>query len=238
MAYGIIFDLDGTLADTLDDIKTGINNMLLRLGYEQRTKFEILQFINNGARELVRRSLPTAVQNEELILESALTIYGEEYARCFCDKTRAYNGIYEALSTLKDQGFKLGVLSNKQDEFVKTIVYKLFGSETFDFVMGQSALPPKPNPASALFVAKEIKIKPAKCIFVGDSDVDMSTAKNAGMRPLGVGWGYRNEGVLKEAGACYIAQNADELIEHANEICRIIKLEKKQKRRKKAELTE
>ena len=88
MAYGIIFDLDGTLADTIDDLKTAINGMLSILGYESRTKFEIINFINRGSRELVRRSLPTAVQTENFIIDSALNIYEQEYEKCYCEKRR------------------------------------------------------------------------------------------------------------------------------------------------------
>lgn len=227
MAYGIIFDLDGTLADTMDDLKTAMNSALTKLGYETRTKFELIKFINNGSREFVRRSLPTAVQTEDFIIESALEIYGQEYAKCFCDKTRAYPGIYEVIQLLKKEKFKLGVLSNKPDRFVKTIVHKLFGYKTFDFVMGQSDLPCKPDPASALFVARELGVKPSKCIFVGDSDVDIKTAKNAEMRSIGVSWGYRAPELLSDTGANYIAENAADILEHALECVRIIKLEKK-----------
>lgn len=233
MAYAVIFDLDGTLADTMDDLKTAMNNMLIKLGYETRTKFELLNFINNGAREFVRRSLPVAVQTEDFIIESALNIYSQEYAKCFCEKTRAYPGIYEMIEVLKGEKFKLGVLSNKQNEFVTVIIEKLFGRDTFDFVMGQSDLPHKPDPAAALYLAKEMGVKPHKCIFVGDSDVDMKTAKNAGMRSVGVGWGYRNIDLLTEAGADYIAENAGQLVEHIKEIKQIIKLEKKLNRGKK-----
>ena len=229
MAYGIIFDLDGTLADTMDDLKTAINSTLAILGYEPRAKFELLNFINNGSREFVRRSLPTAVQTEDFIIDSALEIYGQEYEKCFCDKTRAFTGIYETVQVLKNEGFKLGVLSNKPDRFVKTIVAKLFGFNTFDFVLGQSDLPTKPNPASALYVAKMLKVKPSKCIFVGDSDVDIKTAINAKMRSIGVSWGYRNVDLLTETGADYIANTPAEIIEHAKECVRISMLEKKMK---------
>ena len=229
MAYGIIFDLDGTLADTMDDLKTAINSTLTILGYETRAKFELLNFINNGSREFVRRSLPTAVQTEDFIIDSALEIYGHEYEKCFCDKTRAFTGIYETVQVLKNEGFKLGVLSNKPDRFVKTIIARLFGFDTFDFVLGQCDLPTKPNPASALYVAKMLKVKPSKCIFVGDSDVDIKTAINAKMRSIGVSWGYRNVDLLTETGADYIANTPAEIIEHAKECIRISKLERKMK---------
>ena len=233
MAFGIIFDLDGTLADTMDDLKTAVNSTLSILGYEQRAKFELLNFINNGSRELIRRSLPTAVQTEDFIIDSALEIYGQEYEKCFCEKTRAYTGIYETLQALKAEKFKLGVLSNKPDKFVKVIISKLFGADTFDFALGQSSFPHKPDPTSALYVAKMIGVKPSKCVFVGDSDVDMKTAANAGMRSIGVSWGYRNVDLLTETGANYIADTPAEIIEHAKEVFHISKLEKKMEKKHK-----
>lgn len=230
MAYGIIFDLDGTLADTMDDLKTAINSTLSILGYETRTKFELLNFINNGSREFVRRSLPTAVQGEKFIIESALNIYSQEYEKCFCSKTRAYPGIYETLLELKKRKFRLGVLSNKPHQFVVEIISKLFGNNTFDFVMGQSDMPRKPDPTSAIYVAKEIGVKPSKCIFIGDSDIDIKTAQNADMRSIGVSWGYRKIDLLMSTGANYIAESPAQIVEHATECVRIIKLEKKQNR--------
>lgn len=232
-SYGIIFDLDGTLADTMDDLKTAMNATLTKLGYETRTKFELVKFLNNGSREFVRRSLPTAVQTEDFIIESALEIYGQEYGKCFCDKTRAYPGIYEVVQLLKKEKFKLGVLSNKPDRFVKTIILKLFGHNTFDFVMGQSDLPCKPDPASANYVAKALGVKPSRCIFVGDSDVDIKTAINAEMRSIGVSWGYRSKELLIDTGANYIAESAGDILEHALECVRIIKLEKKLNKERK-----
>ena len=232
MAYGIIFDLDGTLADTMDDLKTAVNATLTKLGYETRAKFELLNFINNGSRELIRRSLPTAVQTEDFVIDSAHELFFKEYEKCFCEKTSAYPGIVDALAELKKKKFKLGVLSNKPDPFVRVIVAKLFGEKTFDFVMGKSDFPHKPNPESALFVAKEMGVKPSKCALVGDSDIDMLTAENAGMRSIGVQWGYRSTAVLMSAGADYIAENAAEMIEHCCECARITKMERKLKANK------
>ena len=233
MAYALIFDLDGTLADTMDDIKTAVCSTLSILGYETRTKFELLNFINNGSRELVRRSLPTAVQTEEFIIESALNIYGQEYEKCYCDKTRAYPGVYEALQVLKQHKFKLAILSNKPNKFVKHIVQKLFGVNTFDLVMGQSAFPHKPDPSSALYIAKTLGVKPNKCIFIGDSDVDIRTAQAADMRSIGVSWGYRSVDLLERTGANYIAENPNQIVEHTLECVLIIKMEKKLRKEKK-----
>lgn len=209
----IIFDLDGTLAYTIDDIQTGVNNMLTRLGYKARTKADVLKFINNGAKELIRRSLPKNVQDAELILDTAIETYEEEYAKCYCEKTCAYDGMVEVLKELKKKRYKLGVISNKQDKFVKTIIEKLFGKNLFTVVMGQDKLPTKPDPTSTLLACKQMGVKPSSCIFVGDSDVDMKTAKNAGMKVIGVSWGYREVNILNMAGADYIAETPEEMKE-------------------------
>ena len=124
--YAVVLDLDGTLAYTMDDITTAVNNMLTRLGYKTRTKAEVLKFINNGARELVRRSLPKSVQDMELIVDTALDTYEEEYAKCYLEKTYAYEGIAEALLELKKEAkVSFAVLSNKQDKFAKDIINKI-----------------------------------------------------------------------------------------------------------------
>ena len=213
MIKGIIFDLDGTLCDTLEDIRTGVNAVLKRLGYGERSLKEIHSFINNGSRQLIKRSLPDDVQSVDFIVDSALSDYDVEYSKCYCDKTHIFNGIAEILDELKTLGFKIAILSNKQDAFVRGIADKLFEARIFDCVMGQSEFPTKPNPASALYVAKMIGAKPEACIYVGDSDVDVATAKNAGMKFIGVKWGYRDEETLKQAGAEIIAANPQELMQ-------------------------
>ena len=212
MIKGIIFDLDGTLCDTLDDIRTGVNNTLERLGYSTRTRGEIHKFINNGARELIRRSLPKDVQGVDFIVDSALTDYNMEYAKCFCDTTYPFDGIEELLIDLKNMGYKLSVLSNKQDEFVKEIISRLFGDDLFTVVMGQSSFPPKPDPSSTLYIAKMMGARPEQCIYVGDSDVDVETSYRAAMSFVGVGWGYREPEILKKAGASVIASDTNELL--------------------------
>ncbi len=209
----IIFDLDGTLAYTIDDIQIALNNMLTRLGYKVRTKAEVLKFINNGVRELVRRSLPQNVRDAELIVDTAVEVYEEEYAKCYCDQTRVYDGVEETLTSLKKKGYKLAVLSNKQDKFVKTIISKLFDKNMFSVVMGQDKLPTKPDPTLTLLACKQMGVKPSACIFVGDSDVDMKTASNAEIKSIGVSWGYREIGVLNAAGASYIAETPEEMQE-------------------------
>ena len=227
MIKAVIFDLDGTLADTMPDLQSAMNGMLTRLGYRTRTRSELIKAINNGAREFVRRSLPRDVQNVDFILQSAIEAYEDEYSKCYAEKTAPYANIEALLMDLKSMGIKISVLSNKQDMFVKDIIAKLFDKKLFSYVQGQDKLPTKPNPTSALMIAKGMGVKPSRCLFIGDSDVDMQTAKNAGMRSVGVSWGYREREVLEEAGADFIAKEP-------NDICDIInslknEIEKKRK---------
>lgn len=227
MIKAVIFDLDGTLADTMPDLQSAMNGMLTRLGYRTRTRAELIKAINNGAREFVRRSLPRDVQNVDFILQSAIETYEDEYSKCYAEKTAPYANIEALLMDLKSMGIKISVLSNKQDMFVKDIIAKLFDKKIFSCIQGQDKLPIKPNPTSALAIAKSMGVKPSRCLFIGDSDVDIQTAKNAGMRSVGVSWGYREREVLEEAGADFIAKEP-------NDICEIIKslkdeVEKKRK---------
>lgn len=202
MIKAIIFDLDGTLCDTMGDLMTAMNGMLSRLGYPLRTREELLRFINKGSRLFVGQSLPegTVSDYNDPLVDRALKMYSEEYEKCYNNLTSPYDGMPEALSALKGS-YKLGILSNKQDEFVKKIADKIF-SGVFDSVNGQrKEYPEKPDPAFVTAIAAELGALPDETVFVGDSDIDMKTAVNAGMFPLGVAWGYRDIEVLMSAGA-------------------------------------
>ena len=232
MIKAVIFDLDGTLADTIPDLQTAMNCMLIRLGYRTRTKAEILGALNNGSREFVRRSLPKDVQGVPFILESAIETYAQEYEKCYCEKTIPFEGIEALLKALRAKDIKLAVLSNKQDGFVKNIISELFDDRMFSVVQGQSSLPVKPDPTSTVAIIKKLGVKPHQCLFVGDSDVDMKTARNAKIKSVGVSWGYRSAQVLMDADADYIIHNPKSLID----IIEAIKQEEiEEKRRKKLE---
>lgn len=212
MIKGIIFDLDGTLANTLRDLQTAMNNTLSYLGYSDRRDEEAIRMaINNGAREFVRRSLPDAVKNVDFILSSAINQYEAEYSKCYLQKTAPYEGIEAMLMSLKAKGIKLAVLSNKQDFFVKNIVDSLFDKKLFTVIQGQEKLPLKPNPLATLSIIKTMGIKPSQCLFVGDSNVDITTAKNAKMRSVGVCWGYREREILEEAEATFLVDKPDDI---------------------------
>ena len=209
----VIFDLDGTLADTMDDLLTAMNGMLVDLGFPERTRDDLLRFINRGARYFVGRSLPdgSVPDFNDPLVDRALVIYGEHYAKCCLDKTRPFDGVPEAVDELKRAGVRVGVLSNKQDAFVKETVQKLYPG-VFDVIRGQTALPEKPDPAGAFAVAEELGVPFSECAVVGDSDIDMKTGINAGMLPVGVSWGYRSEECLVEAGAEIIVREPRELV--------------------------
>jgi len=209
----VIFDLDGTLVDSVPDLQASINAMLTRLGYRTKTRTEVIKALNNGAVELVRRCLPRDVQGVDFILQSALDTYRDEYSNRFLDETRPYSGIEAMLLDLRSMGIRICVLSNKPDPFVKDIISTLFDRKLFSHIQGQDKLPVKPNPTSTLAIAKSLGVKPSRCIFVGDSDVDMQTGKNAGMRTVGASWGYRGEEVLREAGADFVIKEPNELID-------------------------
>lgn len=212
MIKAIIFDLDGTLADTMYDLKTAMNTMLRGYGYPERTREELISFINKGARYFVWKSLPdgTADSPDCDSVTEALKIYNESYAKCYLDETREYEGVTKALLALKSKGVKTAVLSNKPDRFVKDIADKLF-PDIFVCALGQGPFPTKPDPAAAFMIAEKLNVSPEECAFVGDSDVDMTTAINAGMLPVGVSWGYRSEECLTAAGAKKIIHTASEL---------------------------
>lgn len=209
-----IFDLDGTLCDTIGDLHTSMNEMLRTVGLPEVDRETVITSINNGAREFVRGCLPKELQKNEEALDRCLAVYRECYPRHYLDTTYAYKGMPELISDLRKAGFKLGVLSNKQDPMVKVIISKLFGDDAFDdFAVwgGSSHLPLKPDPAAAYYVAGVLRVMPEDVAFIGDSHVDIATAINAGMHPVGVTWGYRSAEVLLDAGAKSICTTPDEL---------------------------
>lgn len=202
MIKAAIFDLDGTLLDTMDDLLTAMNRMLVELNFPTRTYEELLCFINRGARLFVGRSLPEGSVKDfnDPLVDRALEVYGRHYAECCLDKTHPFDGVPEAVNELKSRGVKVSVLSNKQDAFVKETIAKLYPG-VFDTVHGQLDLPEKPDPAPALQIAEELGVLPSECAFIGDSDIDIKTGVNSGMLPVGVTWGYRSEECLLDAGA-------------------------------------
>ena len=206
-----IFDLDGTLANTIKDLKNAMNYMLRELSFPEIDEAGVLRAINHGVVEFVRGCLPEDKRNNDEILDEALRIYQGYYAQNYIIDTAPYDCVPEAIAFFKENGAKMAVFSNKQDNMTKAICKVLFPN-TFDIVLGgrNGRFEHKPSPEGALFIAEQFGAKPDEIAFVGDSDVDMKTAKNAGMHPIGVSWGYRPPELLTELGAEYIITCLDD----------------------------
>ena len=208
----VIFDLDGTLADTLDDIAAAMNAVLAGRGLTPHEPVAYRLMIGLGLRNLVHEALPASLRDDETIaacLDEMMT----EYRRRLLDRTRLYDGVAELVARLRDEELGLAVLSNKADEFTQRIVAALFAPGTFDVVLGaRPDLPRKPDPTAALLVAARLGVTAARIAYLGDSAVDMRTAVAAGMIPVGVTWGLRGRDELEAGGARLLLDHPLELV--------------------------
>ena len=188
---GIIFDLDGTLLDTVPDLLWSINAALSELGYETITDVKLKSFIGNGAKNLVKRCIGKEADDKDV--EELLGVYRKIYSENLYVRTKEYDGIHVVLSALADNGVKLAVLSNKPDDQTVKIISHFFPDIPFACVRGKvDGVPLKPDPFSALEIARVMELTPEEILFVGDSPVDFQTAQNAGMKCVSVLWGYRD----------------------------------------------
>ena len=214
MIKGVIFDLDGTLADTIGDLGYAMNEMLRSFSFPERNREQIISAICYGQREFVIRSMPEDKRGDTALVDNCQECYASCYDKCANQRTVAYEGIVSALDILKSKGVRLAVVTNKAQGHATTVVKQLFGDGMFDTVIGGvKGQPPKPDPATALKAAEIMGVKPEECAFVGDSDVDILTGINAGMVPVGVTWGYRSREVLTEAGARLLADDAEQMLD-------------------------
>ena len=209
MIKAAIFDFDGTLANTLPDLKITLNLTRETYGLPPVTEDDILVHVNNHMPVYIRRMIPEL--GDEALWDEALQRYYVLYDDHYLSETVPYAGIPELLMKLKAQGVKLAVMSNKNHSHILKMVDALF-PDTFDSVWGTiPEVPAKPNPARAYMIADELGVDVSEIAFIGDSDVDMLTACNAKTIPVGVAWGYRPADVLRENGAVYTPADSDEL---------------------------
>ncbi|MBR3894359.1 MAG: HAD-IA family hydrolase [Clostridia bacterium] len=214
MIRAVIFDLDGTLANTIPAIREGLNLTMKLYGYPEHTDAEVLTFINNGARELVRRAMPEELRGDEETVSRVLADYDRLYAETYYHTDRTYDGIPEVIAALHARGLGIAVLSNKQDVFVKRLCEQLLPAGVCDVAQGVIAgKPTKPNRFLSDLVAEKLGVSPSECVMVGDSDVDVKTARAAGMAHVGVSWGFRDRKFLLENGAEAIADTPAELLD-------------------------
>lgn len=207
----VIFDLDGTLLDTLEDIINTLNSVLESHRYPTHSLDEGKYLVGHGMRDLVRKALPENTATEPLI-DALLVDLMNHYSSNWNRHSKPYHGIAEMLNDLTVRSMKKAILSNKADRFTQLCAKELLSSWTFDVVMGHhSAILHKPDPAGALLVAQILKHKPEEILYVGDSGIDMQTASRAGMYPLGVLWGFRPAEELLECGAKTLVEKPEEI---------------------------
>lgn len=201
-----IFDLDGTLLNSIGDLMSACNVALAHFNYPTHEEQAYKQFVGNGIYKLVERAIPIE-DREETRVEEVKAIFDKYYKDHSLDETRPYEGIIELLTALKEGGIPCCVLTNKAQAYAKELVSHFFG-DLIDQVIGQrEGIPTKPDPIGIIQLLASYNVAPGECIYVGDSDVDMKTAENAGVDAIGVLWGFREEKELKEAGATYLAKD-------------------------------
>lgn len=206
----VIFDLDGTLLNTLEDLADAGNATLAATGYPVHPVESYKQFVGDGVATLVRRALPPV---DEAEFERVLAHMRGEYEARLQGKTRPYPGVPELLNALKERGVPACVLSNKPDKFCQLTVKDFFGEYPFAAVLGESErYPRKPDPAGAIGIATMLGVDPRDFLFVGDSPMDVQCALGAGMTPVGVTWGFRERATLEEAGGRLFIDHAMELL--------------------------
>lgn len=205
----VIFDLDGTLLDTLDDITDSMNHTLRQFGYPPRTRDEICRFVGNGAVKLVERALPCEVEPDRF--QAVYRAYDAYYTAHQQDKTRPYPGVCDLLRDLRARGIRTAVLSNKQDNAVRPLCAYYFPG-LLDAATGPAdGRRTKPAPDGVEYLEQVLGVTPEQTLYVGDSQTDVQTGLNAGVRTVAALWGFRSRSELAEAGATLFARNAEEL---------------------------
>jgi len=209
----VIFDLDGTLLNTLDDLADSMNASLLSLGLSTHPVESYKLFVGDGVVELARRALP-ADHRDEQTLDAAVRAMRENYARRWDNKTRPYDGVHEMLDALTARGIRLAVLTNKPHDFAELCVEKLLPREKFDLVVGVSdEIPPKPDPAGVEYICRTLDVTRSDVLYLGDTNTDMKTAVSAGLYAIGVTWGFRSAEELTAAGARVLIHHPIQLLE-------------------------
>jgi phosphoglycolate phosphatase len=213
MTYkGVVFDLDGTLADSLDDIADSMNRVLVANHFPTHKRETYRGFIGNGVKNLVFQSIPEE-NREETIVARCFDMMLEDYEENCMVKTKLYNGIHELLDHLHERGLKLAVFSNKTDELTQKIARKLLNDWNMEVVLGAGGdIPRKPDPKGVLLICQKLGLAPDELIYMGDTGIDMQTATAAGMHGVGVLWGFRDEEELLLNGAKLILKHPMDLV--------------------------
>ncbi|MGB6647362.1 MAG: HAD family hydrolase [Bacteroidota bacterium] len=214
MKKAVLFDLDGTLLDTLEDLCDSVNRVLTSRDFPTHPLDAYRYYVGDGAATLFRRVLPEGKNGDEMV-QKCLMDFREDYGHNWNVKTKPYPGIEELLDALTGRGIRMTVLSNKPDETTKKCIDGLLPRWRFEPVLGQrEGVPKKPDPAGALEIIEILKLRPLDFLYLGDTGTDMRTATAAGMFPLGALWGFRTEEELTETGARGLIKEPLELLRH------------------------
>lgn len=209
-----IFDLDGTLTDTIRAIAHFGNLALGAYNMPPIPTEDYKIYVGDGRDKLIHRILNVYDNDNEEMFEKVRKVYDENYEKDYLYDTDAYSGIKELLEELKKRGIKIAVCSNKPDNVVHFVTDTIFGKDYFDCVNGvKDGMPTKPDPYTPLKIAEKLGVSPEECLFLGDTNVDIFTAKNAKMTSVGVLWGFRSRNELVQAGADYIAENPHAILQ-------------------------
>ena len=209
MIKGVLFDLDGTLLDTLEDLYQSVNAALAACGFPERTRMEVRSFVGNGVRNLMARSVPDGEENPKF--EVCFQKFREHYAVHLNDHTAPCAGIMGLLAELKEKEIFTAVVSNKSDAAVKELCRETFG-ELVPLAIGESErVRKKPAPDTVIEAAAGIRVPLKDCVYVGDSEVDIATAENAGIPCISVSWGFRDRELLESLGAKMLLDTVAEL---------------------------
>lgn len=207
----VIFDMDGTILNTLEDLKNATNYSLRQFGMPERSLEEVRMFVGNGIRKLVERAVPAGTPKEKI--DHVLDVFLEYYEIHSADNTSPYPGILELVEKLKKAGIKTAVSTNKADVPAQELGREYFNG-IFDLIVGQQdGLKVKPAPDSVNKILSILDIQKKDAIYIGDSDVDVQTAKNSGLDFIGVSWGFRGREFLEKNGAKNIVDNANEILD-------------------------
>lgn len=209
-----IFDLDGTLTNTLESMTYSVNLTLKEMGLSQITKDQCRMFVGNGARVLIEESLKVSGDPKASRIEEGMKIYGRIFDQNCTYHVTLYEGIQEMLKALKDRGIHLAVLSNKPDRQTVKVVKEIFGDNIFDYAQGQKdGIRRKPAPDGVWYLMEQMQVSKEECLYIGDSEVDAATGKNAGLKTIGVLWGFRDRKTLETAGADHLIERPEELLQ-------------------------
>lgn len=207
---GILFDLDGTLCNTLLDLAAATNRVLAAHGFEVKPVENFKQYVGNGAKMQLKRAIGQEISDE--LFETIHKEYIADYGKNYLDKTCAYDGVKETVADLYQKGIRMGVVTNKPQQMARDIVKAIFGEQILEIWGNTPDFPLKPDPSLPLHVMNCLGLTPEETLFVGDSGVDMQTGVNCGMTAVGVTWGFRSSEELKKAGANHMIETPAQLL--------------------------